>query len=315
MKFSFRQILASVGGAVIAAIIASTFGVKGTIVGVAIGSAAATIGTALVAQSIERGQQAVKQVVVRAPDSSSLLRKLGATGLSGDAASSVDASSAPTEAVATGGAAETVEMESTTASDETGRLEISAVADAPATERLRATTTPMQPAVPGSPDGRPAAVLLVRHRRDDGHRLRARPLAHHRHRTDLRQAAGVDLRQRGQRDHREPPSSPRRRCRRDHDDDHFDHDVADLDVTTTTTTSSSSTTTSTTAPTGSSTTSTTPGASTTTTTGVGSSVIDIDDGGRGYQPLNSAGRRSTKLAIPSLESCVLVTSSCPMASS
>ncbi len=153
MKFSFRQILASVGGAVIAAIIASTFGVKGTIIGVAIGSAAATIGTALVAQSIERGQQAVKQVVVRAPDSSSLLRKLGATGLSGGAASSVDASSAPTEAMATGGAAETVEMESNTASDETGRLEFSAVADAPATERLQATTTPMQPAVPGAGTG------------------------------------------------------------------------------------------------------------------------------------------------------------------
>ena len=35
----------------------------------------------------------------------------------------------------------------------------------------------------------------------------------------------------------------------------------------------------------------------------------------GYQPLNSAGRRSTKLAMPSLESSVWVTSSCPMASS
>ena len=35
----------------------------------------------------------------------------------------------------------------------------------------------------------------------------------------------------------------------------------------------------------------------------------------GYQPLNSAGRRSTKLAMPSLESRVFVTSSCPMASS
>jgi len=43
VKFSFRQILASAGGAVLAALIASAFGVKGTIVGVAIGSAAATI--------------------------------------------------------------------------------------------------------------------------------------------------------------------------------------------------------------------------------------------------------------------------------
>ena len=88
MKFSVRQILASAAGAVIAAVIASTFGVKGTIIGVAIGSAAATLGTALVAQSIERGQEAVKQVVVRAPESSTLLRKLGATGASGDADSS-----------------------------------------------------------------------------------------------------------------------------------------------------------------------------------------------------------------------------------
>ena len=77
MKFSFRQILASAAGAVIAAVIASSFGVKGTIVGVAIGSAAATMGTAFVAQSIERGHEAVKQVVVRAPETSTLLRKLG----------------------------------------------------------------------------------------------------------------------------------------------------------------------------------------------------------------------------------------------
>ena len=141
MKFSFRQILASAAGAVIAATIASVFGVKGTIIGVAIGSAVATLGTALVAQSIERGQQAVKQVVVRAPESSTLLRRLGATGASGDAASSADAE--PTA----GAGAETVEMQSTGAPvGETQRLEISAAADAPVTERLEATTTPTQPA-------------------------------------------------------------------------------------------------------------------------------------------------------------------------
>ena len=33
MKFSFRQILASAVGAVLAAIVASVFGVKGTVVG------------------------------------------------------------------------------------------------------------------------------------------------------------------------------------------------------------------------------------------------------------------------------------------
>ncbi len=152
MKFSFRQILASVAGAVIAAVIASTFGVKGTIIGVAIGSAAATMGTAVVAQSIERGQNAVKQVVVRAPESSSLLRKLGGTDASGGAASSVDVSATPTEAVATEGAGdETVEMQSAAAPlDRTGRLEISAEADAPAAERLQATT---HPAVPGGRTG------------------------------------------------------------------------------------------------------------------------------------------------------------------
>ncbi len=141
MKFSFRQILASTAGAVIAAIVASTFGVKGTIIGVAIGSAAATMGTALVAQSIERGHEAVKQVVVKAPDTSTLLRRLGGTVVSGD--TDTHASSAPTEVVAPDD--RTAEMTSTAAPvGET--MEISAVADAPATERLQATTRPMRPA-------------------------------------------------------------------------------------------------------------------------------------------------------------------------
>jgi cytoskeletal protein RodZ len=158
VKFSIRQILASAVGAVIAAVIASSFGVKGTIVGVAIGSAAATMATAFVAQSIERGHQAVKQVAVRAPETATLLRKLGGTGASGNAASSQDASAAPTEVVGrpvpAGGAADTVEMASSSASaGETERLEISAVADAPATERLRASTLPAGPgsARPGAP--------------------------------------------------------------------------------------------------------------------------------------------------------------------
>ncbi len=154
MKVSIRQILASTAGAVIAAVIASIFGVKGTIVGVAIGSAAATMATAFVAQSIERGHQAVKQVVVRAPETSTLLRKLGGTGASGGA--SPDASSAPTEVVgrsepAGRGVADTVEMASPAPSTgKTERLEISAAADAPAAEHLRATTLPMQPS-PGRP--------------------------------------------------------------------------------------------------------------------------------------------------------------------
>ena len=54
MKISLRQILASVTGAVLAALIASVFGVAGTIIGVAIGSAVATVGTAVALQSFER---------------------------------------------------------------------------------------------------------------------------------------------------------------------------------------------------------------------------------------------------------------------
>ena len=67
----------------LSAVIASIFGVKGTIVGVAIGSIAATVGTALVFQSIERTNKAVKQVVVRVPDSRELLRRLGGTKAAG----------------------------------------------------------------------------------------------------------------------------------------------------------------------------------------------------------------------------------------
>jgi hypothetical protein len=83
LKFSYRQILASAGGAVLSAVVASIFGVKGTIVGVAIGSVAATVGTALLFQSIERTRTAVKQVVVRAPDGTGLLNRLGGTNAAG----------------------------------------------------------------------------------------------------------------------------------------------------------------------------------------------------------------------------------------
>ena len=94
MKISIRQVLASVAGAVVAATIASFFGVSGTIVGVAIGSAAATIGTAVVAQSIDRTHHAVRQAVVRAPDSS-LLRRLGGTNVAGAVTESVPEADAP----------------------------------------------------------------------------------------------------------------------------------------------------------------------------------------------------------------------------
>ena len=93
MKFSYRQILASAAGAVLAAVIASVFGVKGTIVGVAIGSIAATTGTALAFQSMRCTHKAVKQVVVQAPESS-LLRRLGGTNAAGVTESTPGESSA-----------------------------------------------------------------------------------------------------------------------------------------------------------------------------------------------------------------------------
>jgi hypothetical protein len=92
VKFSLRQILASAAGATLAAVVASLFGVKGTIIGVAIGSAAATFGTAFVSQSIEHGHKAVKQVAVRAPEST-LLRRLGGTKVAGETASASSESS------------------------------------------------------------------------------------------------------------------------------------------------------------------------------------------------------------------------------
>jgi hypothetical protein len=155
VKLPYRQIIGSAIGAVLAALIASSFGVKGTIIGVAIGSAAATIGSALVMQSIERGQHAVKQVAVRVQDGSTapLLRRLGGTASSGEAASS-PADAAPTQVVGPA-AEETAKMESGGASaDETNRLEISAVADAPVTERLEAETVPVPTHAAAGTDGR-----------------------------------------------------------------------------------------------------------------------------------------------------------------
>jgi hypothetical protein len=149
LKFSVRQILASAVGAVLAALIASSFGVTGTIIGVAIGSAVATIGTALVSQSIERGHEAVKQVVVRAPDTS-VLRRVGGTRASGKADATVPTQFASAESVpaASGSVAagdETASMESGLKSGDTQRLEVSAVAGAPAAERLEAVIIPSKP--------------------------------------------------------------------------------------------------------------------------------------------------------------------------
>ena len=307
MKFSFRQILASAAGAVIAAVIASTFGVKGTIIGVAIGSAAATMATALVAQSIERGHEAVKQVVVRAPESSTLLRKLGGTRASGE----MDASASTAQMKVGGrpapadgsGRAETVQMESVAAPvGETERLEISAVADAPATERLRATTAPKR-----STTGRPgmrrfswrtiaatAAIVFILALMfiTAIELISGKPLSSIYGGSDT----GTTLSNLDRNPATPTTTTPRVDDVNDvcHDDD--EHHRADLDD---------------------------------DHDDLARTLDDHDDGRErhdddidvtrrerpGYQPLNSAGRRSTKLATPSLESSVFVSNSCPMASS
>ena len=155
MKFSFRQILASAAGAVIAALIASSFGVTGTIVGVAIGSMAATLGTTLVAQSIERGQKAVKQVVVRVPEgagpTSTLLRRMGGTDAAGGATSSVDGDAREPEVTEVVGAVgeETTETEPPGAFvDATERMEMppaGADDDVSVTEPVEPATVPLLP--------------------------------------------------------------------------------------------------------------------------------------------------------------------------
>ena len=186
---------------------------------------------------------------------------------------------------------------------ETERLEISAAADAPATERLRATTMPMRPAA-GPPAARrfswgaiagTAGIVFV---------------------LALLFITAVEL----------ISGQPLSAIFGGADTGTTLHNLITPPPATTTT---------------SSTTTTTTGPSTTTATDRpehdvldgerdtdvlrdfddhddGRGCDDVDDhdvaGGR-YQPLNSAGRRSTKLATPSLESSVLVSSSCPMASS
>ncbi len=218
MKFSIRQILASTAGAVCAAVIASVFGVKGTIVGVAIGSAAATMATAFIAQSIDRGHQVVKQVAVRAPESSTLLRRLGGTGTSGPASSSVDAdaSSAPTEVVGQSGpkgaaAPETIEM----------------ATDTPATQ-----TRAGDDVVDDTTDGREqhaARLFVARHRRNRGHRVRPGAAARHGDRADFGQAPVDDLRRRGHRHLAGECRQPVAGAAHHHTDlDHLDHWRVDL---------------------------------------------------------------------------------------
>jgi hypothetical protein len=135
MKFSYRQILASAAGAVLSAVIASIFGVQGTIIGVAIGSIAATTGTALVFQSIERTNKAMKQVVVRVPDRSKLLRRLGGTKAAGVTNSEPASESALHEETATTATQATGSVESdasgSTASQPTAQITVPTDSTAP----------------------------------------------------------------------------------------------------------------------------------------------------------------------------------------
>jgi hypothetical protein len=134
LKFSYRQILASAGGAVLSAVIASIFGVKGTIVGVAIGSVAATTGSALLFQSFERTNQAVKHVVVRAPETS-VLRRLGGTTTAGVAESEPSQDSTLTE-------------ETTTTAAPAEAAVMAASGELPAEDRTE--SVPVEPDVPVS---------------------------------------------------------------------------------------------------------------------------------------------------------------------
>ena len=63
MKLSVKQVVASVAGATIAALALSFLGVGGTIVGVAVGSAAATVVSSLAFHSLERGHAKVREIV------------------------------------------------------------------------------------------------------------------------------------------------------------------------------------------------------------------------------------------------------------
>ena len=70
MKLSIKQVVASVAGATIAALALSFLGVGGTLLGVIVGSAAATIFSALAFHSLERGHAKVREIVGPAGQSS-----------------------------------------------------------------------------------------------------------------------------------------------------------------------------------------------------------------------------------------------------
>jgi hypothetical protein len=85
-RFNPLQIAASAAGAVIAALIASFFGVEGTVIGTFVGSIVATTASALLWQSIERGHERVR-VIVKSADHPFLLHAAGTTGAAGEVTS------------------------------------------------------------------------------------------------------------------------------------------------------------------------------------------------------------------------------------
>jgi hypothetical protein len=253
VKFSVRQILASAGGAVIAAIIASLFGFKGTIIGVAIGSAAASFGTVLLAQSIERGHAAVKQVAIKVPDRTTLLRRIGATSTTGDNQSPSVEESNLTEPVATAASQseQTTEMASIDESAHpTIQMAGGGAGSEPPTEEMAALgPEPSRRSIPWRIIGATAAVvfLLSLGTVTVIELIAGHPLASLFNHQNSNGPSVGDL-------FNSPPATTTTTS------------TTTTSTSTTTTTTTSSTTTTTTLPGSSTTTSTTPGQTTTTTT-------------------------------------------------
>ena len=163
-------------------------------------------------------------------------------------------------------------------------------------------------------------VLLGCHRRNGCHRLRAGPRVHYSHRIDLGQTVVGDLRWIGYRDHTEQPRQPvagghhhvHHLDHVDHDDLVHDHNNVDVDVARRRR-----------APRRRQAMRRRPRPSRRRPPPRREWArhrrrrhrVRRHLECRGYQPLNSAGRRSTKLATPSVESRVFVSNSWPMASS
>lgn len=153
MKVNPKQIAASAAGAVAAAVVASLFGAKGTLLGIFLGSVVATTATALVVQSLERTHEAVRQVV-RLPDRPQVLRRFGASRPAGSATGGTEetalteAASGPDGGAAAGGTAAALHPGSDVGGPEpaTARIE-------PQVPRLVASSRGGRGGGPGRPSG------------------------------------------------------------------------------------------------------------------------------------------------------------------